>query len=111
MALCLQITVNDGSPVIAGLDDISVLTACITYVASRNDLELRAGGLVSNGRHDNEHIDWLTQKLITGDHVSIRIVDVPVSSPPVSRERHDAHSSEREEREYYEQLKNRYEPK
>ena len=111
MALCFEININDAPPVIAGLEHMSVLTACITFVASQNDLELRVGGLVSQSRHDNEHVEWIQQDLRNGDRVSIRIVEASTPSPPISRKREDPESSEREEREYYQRLKNRYESK
>jgi hypothetical protein len=111
LALCFEITINDGSPVFAGLDDISVLSACLTFVSSRNELEFRAGGLVSKGRHDNEHLEWLQRALGPGDSISIRIVEAAVPSAPVSRARQDPAVSERQERAYYERLKERYEPK
>ena len=66
MALCFEIAVNRGVPIVAGLDDINVLTACITYVSSHQEVEVRVGGLVSKSRHDNEHIDWLEQDLRPG---------------------------------------------
>ena len=45
LALCFEIIVNDDAPVLAGLNDMSVLTAMLTFVASHNDLELHAGGM------------------------------------------------------------------
>jgi hypothetical protein len=111
LALCFEITINDGAPVLAGVDDISVLTTCLTFMSFRNELELRAGGLISKGRHDNEHLEWLQRTLRTGDSVSIRIVEGAVPSIPVSRERQDPMNSERQERAYYERLKQQYEQK
>ena len=109
LALCFEITVNDGAPTLAGEYDISVLSADLTFVSARNELVLRAGGLNSKGRHDNEHIEWLNQRLRAGDVISIRIVENAVPSSPLSRERQDPADSERQEREYYERLKKRYE--
>jgi hypothetical protein len=111
LALCFEITINDAPPVLAGLDEISVLSACLTFVSSRNELELRAGGLVSKGRHDHEQLEWLQRTLRPGDSVSIRIVEGAVPSAPASRERQDPTAAERHERAYYERLKERYEPK
>jgi predicted RNA-binding protein with RPS1 domain len=111
LALCFEITINDGPPVIAGVEDISVLTACLTFAASRNELELSAGGLVSKSPLDNEHLEWVQENLRIGDRVSIRIVDAPTPSLPISRRRQDPEASERAKRKYYEQLKSRFEPK
>ena len=110
LALCFEIAVNDGAPILAGEDNISVLSACLTFVSSRNEMELSAGGLISRGRHDNEHIEWLKHQLQVGDVVSIRIVESASPSSPLSRERQGPVDSERDEREYYERLKKRYEP-
>jgi hypothetical protein len=57
--MCFEITINDDTPGIAGLGGISVLSAVVTFVSARNDLECRVGGLVSRERHDNEHLEWL----------------------------------------------------
>lgn len=109
MALCFEITINNGAPVLAGLDNISVLSASVTFVSSRNELELQVGGLVSEGRNDNEHLEWLQQALNRGDSVSIRIVESAAASVPTSRVRQDPDVSEQQERAYYEQLKKRFE--
>jgi hypothetical protein len=62
LAVCFEITINNGVPVLAGLDDISVLSTTVTCVPSRNELELHVGGLVSLGPHDNEHLERLQQE-------------------------------------------------
>lgn len=111
MALCFEITINNDAPVLAGLDDVSVLSAVLTFLASRNELELRVGGLVSDGRHGNEHLEWLQRELTRGDSVSIRIVESPAPSVPISRVREDPMVAEQQERAYYDRLKKRFEPK
>ena len=111
MALCFEITVNDETPVVAGVEDISVLAACLTFVSSHENLELRIGGLISKGRHDNEHLEWVQRDLKPGDRVSIRVVEAANPSPPISRRREDPAASEQEERAYFERLKQRYERK
>src|SRR5262245_37407472 len=109
MPVCFEVRINGGPLTITGQADISVLSACLTFVSARSELEFRAGGLVSNAPHDNEHIDWLRQDLKIGDEVSIRIVDSDSVSVPLRRERQDPAASEREERAYYERLKRKYE--
>jgi hypothetical protein len=109
LALCFEITINNGAPVLAGVDNISVLSATVTFVSSRNELGLNIGGLVSDSRHDSEHLDWLEQELKRGDSVSIRIVESPAPSLPISQVRQDSKVSEQQERAYYEELKKRYE--
>ena len=111
MPVCYAISVNDGPVVIAGDPMVNVLTTVLTHVRDRGELELRVGGLVSRADHDNEHIDWLRQNLRVGDRVAIEVVDRLDASEPVGRERLDPRFSEREERRYYEQLKQKYEAK
>jgi hypothetical protein len=84
MALCFEIAVNRGVPIVAGLDDINVLTACITYVSSHQEVEVRVGGLVSKSR--------------------------PQPSPPTHRRREDPEVAGNQERQYFLDLKKRYEP-
>jgi hypothetical protein len=109
VALCFEVTINDEPPVIAGLDDISVLAATVTYAAVHNEMECRVGGLVSKGRHHNEHCEWLLRDLRMGDQIVIRLVDAPTPSSPTRRHRRDPATCENDERRYYEQLKARYE--
>lgn len=109
MPVCYAISVNDGPVVIAGDPLVNVLTTMLTHVRDRGELELRAGGLLSRAEHDNEHIDWLCQNLRVGDRVTIEVVDREDTSEPISRERLDPGFSEREERRYFEHLKQKYE--
>lgn len=111
LALCFEITINEDSPLLAGLDNISVLSACLTFLSSRNELELTVGGLISKGRHDNEHLDWLERRLRPGDRIAIRIIESAEPSTPAARRREDPAVSEQREQEYYQQLKERYEQK
>ena len=61
MPLCFEVRINGGPPTIMGQADISVLSACLTFVSARSELEFRAGGLVSNGPHNNEYIEWCSK--------------------------------------------------
>jgi hypothetical protein len=110
MPLCFEVRINDESPLIAGLDDISVLLAAVSFASAHQDLDFRVGGLRSKGPHDNEHVEWIHRDLSVGDRISIQIVNSELPMEPVSRERRDPRESERDEREYYEQLKKKYEP-
>jgi hypothetical protein len=109
MNVCFAITINDGPVVIAGGPLVDVLSTMLTHVRERGELELRVSGLVSRADHDNEHIDWLHQSLSVGDRVTITVVDDAEASAPIGRERSDPGGAEREERRYYERLKQKYE--
>ena len=108
MPLCFEIIVNDGEPVVAGAENIGVLTALVTFVASRNDLTLSAGGLISRGPYEQEHLDWAHQDLKPGDRISIRVVESGDPSEPIARTRDDPAATEQQERAYYEHLKAKY---
>lgn len=110
MALSFEITINDERPITAGAEDVSVLVATLTYSLAGQEIELRVGGLVSNGRYDNEDIEWLQRDARIGDRITIRILETAAPSLPASRTRRDPKFLEEEERKYYEQLKRRFEP-
>jgi len=111
LALCFEVRINDGEPIIAGLDDIAVLSVLVSLVSARRELQCQVGGLVKYGPHDSEHVEWLTRELTTGDHVSIRVVESEHKTKPVRREREDPEFAAEQERKYYELLKARYESK
>jgi hypothetical protein len=48
MPLGFQVQLNDETPIRAGDDALSVLTAIVTYVASTQEIELRVGGLFAH---------------------------------------------------------------
>ena len=108
MALCFEVRINDGDPVVAGLNDMSVLSAVVTFVAARSECECRVGGLARTDG-DSESVEWLEQTLQAGDLVSIRIIESDRMSPPIRRERLDREFEVQEERKYYERLKAKYE--
>jgi hypothetical protein len=110
MTLRFEITVNDETPVMAGGDDVSVLTSCLTFVPARGELDLQAGGLVTGGPDGHEHVEWIQRALRAGDRVCIRVVDGGEPSAPISRRRDDPRLADQRERAYYERLKKRYEP-
>jgi hypothetical protein len=94
--LCFEVRINDGPAVISGRAGISVLSSTLTFISSRNELELRVGGLDSAGSHDNEFIEWIKQDLKIGDQVSIRIVESNATSAPIAVEREEPGSSSSE---------------
>lgn len=85
MALCFEVSVNDDAPVLAGLAEASVLTAIVTFVRERAELDLKVGGMLDH----SDHVDWLDRELKQGDVVTIRIVDSDQPSQPIARHRTD----------------------
>jgi hypothetical protein len=110
MPLGFQVQLNDETPIRAGDDAISVLTAMVTYVASRQEIELRVGGLFARQSSGNEHVDWLQRELRVGDRIVLTVTDSRDVDPPVHRTQEDPRLAEQMERKYYEQLKARFEP-
>jgi hypothetical protein len=109
MPLGLRVQLNDEPPIEAGDDAISVLTAIVSYVASRQELEVRVGGMFARGSSGNEHADWLQRDLRIGDRIVVTVTDSTAFDPPVRRTRDDPEAAERAQRQYYEQLKARFE--
>lgn len=107
--ICFEVRVNDHPPVMAGVDDIDVLTAMVSYVASHAELCLEVGGLAVEPGGGRENLRWLDQTLKPGDQVLLRIVETTHAFPPLLRERQDPDRAANLERAYYERLRRRYE--
>jgi hypothetical protein len=107
--LVFEVRVNDGPPTVAGLQDVSVLAATITYVHNRDDLELRVGGMTSNVGGSSDHAEWIVRKLRTGDEVTLRVA-TGEAHPPTNREPVKQAENEKLLRNYYYELKKRFEP-
>ena len=110
MPLGFRVELNDETLIRAGDDAISVLTAMVTYVASRQEIELRVGGLFARQSSGNEHVDWLQRELRVGDRIVLTITDSGAVDLPAHRTQEDPELAEQMERKYYEQLKARFEP-
>lgn len=86
MPLGFQVQLNDESPIRAGDDAISVLTATVTYVASIQEIELRVGGLFARQGSGKEHVAWLQRELRVGDRIVLTVTDSGDVDPPAHRE-------------------------
>lgn len=106
MPLCFEVTINDEPPILAGLRDLKVLTAILSFVAERDELDLDVGGMVDR----SDHVRWLQRDMRRGDVVTIRIMDSDEAAEPGTRERVDPASDAERERAYYEHLRRQYEP-
>ena len=82
MPLGFQVQLNDETPIRAGDDAISVLTAMVTYVASRHEIELRVGGLFAPQSSGKEHVEWLQRELRVGDRIVLTVIDSGEVDPP-----------------------------
>jgi hypothetical protein len=73
-----EVTLNGRRLCIAGAGDTSVLTAIVSYVSKRNELELEIGGLA-----DEAHLKWPSPaSLAVGDEVSVKIVETDQPDRP-----------------------------
>jgi hypothetical protein len=128
--LCLRLTINDGKPVVAGADDLSVLTAVVTLVgrlgprtigakASGSEIDVRLTGLTARpGDEQDEHLEWLRlRRLGTGDRVLIEVLDDVKPGKVVSQTLSHGKTGALGERAFYEEaksiyfeLKKKYEP-
>src|SRR5690349_15619112 len=93
--LALRVAINGGKPVVAGADDLGVLSAIISCVGAlgprarspRGDgaeaMTLNLGGLTSRGNDaPDEHIDWLSQvPLKVGDRIAVELIETDSPSP------------------------------
>lgn len=108
--LGFHVQLNEETPIRAGGDAISVLTAMLTYVASRHEIELRVGGLLAHHSSGREHVEWLQRELRVGDRIVLTVTDSPEVDPPAYRTQEGLELAEQMERKYYERLKARFEP-
>ena len=91
----------------AGAGDDGTLSAIVSFVGIRKELELEIGGLV-----DEAHLDWaVPKKLAVGDEITVRVVHTDQPDPPTRSRRDDRALVEAGERKYYERLKQKYDAK
>jgi hypothetical protein len=113
----LRVTKNDEKTVVAGAEDLSVLSAMVTLTGKlgakavdpgrgKPDMFMRVGGLTARGkRRKDEHLRWTPHvKLKVGDRVLIELTKVAKSSRVVER----TAAERRDERAYFKQLKKQY---
>jgi hypothetical protein len=106
MPLCFEVTINDEPPVLAGLPDLRVLTAILTFVSHHDELDLHVSGMLDR----SDHVSWLERDMRRGDVVTIRIVDSERTAEPAMRNRTDPSIVAEQERAHYEHLRRKYEP-
>ena len=124
--LALRVTVNDKKTIIAGADDLSVLSAIVSLVGrlgtktvgsglSKPDMHLHVGGLTARGKgRTDEHLRWTRHlKLKVGDRVTVELVKAARADRLVERsaaERRDELAYYRELKKQYLRLQAKYEP-
>ena len=125
----LRVAINGGTPVVAGAEDLGVLSlivSCVGALGPRtqsprgNDADeqtLTLGGLRCRGDGGpDEHVDWLSQvPLKVGDRVAVEILETespdPINRAELAKRREsDAKKYYEHCKETYFQLRQHYEP-
>ena len=116
MGIAFEITINNETKIVAGIEKISVLSFILCYrkVSGEKDedidnTDLSVGGLLHHGQQDDEHLDWIKRHLKIGDKITIDLVENSDLTKPISRRRQDPKLVEKAQRIYYENLKKEYE--
>jgi hypothetical protein len=117
MMLALRVTINGKHSIVAGTEDLSVLSAVVTLTGKlgaktvapgrgRPDMFVNVGGLTARGsRGGDEHLRWTPHvKLKVGDRVLVELIKAAKSDKVVERSK----AEERSERTYYKFLKKQY---
>jgi len=115
----LRLTINKRKPVVAGAEDLSVLSTNISLVgrlgsetADRDprkpNMHVHLGGLTSRrGKKPDEHLRWLPHtKLKVGDRVLVEIIETEKVGRVVERSK--ARGKSNDERRFYRELKKQY---
>lgn len=115
--LAIRVTINNGKTIIAGAEDLSVLSAIVSLVGrlgaravdpgkGKPDMYLHVGGLTARGkRRRDEHLRWTRHlRLKVGDRVMVELIRTAKSDRVVER----TPAERRDERAYFKHLKKQY---
>jgi hypothetical protein len=116
----LKVTINGRKTIVAGAEDLSVLSAMVTLtgklgaraVLSRRgpaDLMVRVGGLTSRRKRPDEHLEWLKRYNVkVGDQFLVEIIKTTKSDRIVERRPAKGKSPGSDGRAFYKELKEMY---
>ena len=117
--LALRVTVNGDEPIVGGSEDLSVLSAMITFTGKlgtktvdpgrgKPDMFVHLGGMTArDARRKDEHLRWTPHKqLKVGDRVLVELVNATKANKIVDRS--PAERKPPSEREYYNHIKKQY---
>ncbi len=109
--ITFRVTINNEPVVVAGHEDLSVLSSIVSGTALRDEsssanLHLHLGGLTGRGGGaEEEFFNWMEHRpLKVGDRVELEIVEGEASSPIENRKPGGTHG----EKEFFEQAKKIY---
>ena len=106
--IALEVTVNGKLVTRAGIAGDGVVSLTLSRVTQDGDGELV---LEVSGIAGDEHVAWFRSDLGVGETLSVSVVETDEADPPATRYAADSDVVESAEREYYEQLKAKYESK
>lgn len=121
--IVFEIKVNGEQASNAGIDSKGVLNIIITWVkknqeklisneVNKNQFEeeitLNVGGLASGTNDNRLNLNWINRTLQVGDEINIKIIENSHIDEPTRKEEENLNLIEQQERQYYEQLKQKY---
>ena len=116
----LRVTINGKKTVVAGAEDLSVLSATVTLTGKlgaraisprrgKPDLMVRVGGLTSRRNRPDEHLEWLKNYNVkVGDQFLVEIIKTNKAGRIIERRPSKGKASTSSGRAFYEELKQMY---
>ena len=114
--LALRVTINDRKPIVAGTEDLLVLSAIVSLTGKlgaktadrgrgKPDMHLHIGGLTARTKRKDQHLKWTPHvKLKVGDRIMVELIKTAKADPVVGR----TLAEKRDERTYFEHIKKQY---
>jgi len=121
--IVFEIKVNDEQACYAGIDSKGVLSTIITWVKKnqeeltsnevnknqfKEEITLNVGGLATGTNENKLNLNWINRTLQVGDEINIKIIENSHIDEPTRKEEENLNLIEQQERQYYEQLKQKY---
>ena len=115
----LRVTINGKKTIVAGAEDLSVLSAMVTLSGKLGaravsrlrtpDLMVRVGGLTSRRKRPDEHLEWLKRYNVkVGDQFLVEIIKTNKANRIVERRPSKGKSPSSSGRAFYKELKEMY---
>jgi hypothetical protein len=116
----LRVTINGKKTIVAGAEDLSVLSAMVTLsgklgaravspIRGAPDLMVRVGGLTSRRMRPDEHLEWLKRYNVkVGDQFLVEIIKTSKAGRIVERRPSKGKAATSGGRAFYEELKEMY---
>jgi hypothetical protein len=117
--IAFEVHLNGARICTAGVEN-GVLTTILSWVDGRgrdgpaqngtsgSELTLHVGGLQAEENQAGQNLRWRDDRLKPGDSVLIKVVEAAGVDQPVSREPQDLEIAEKQERMFYERLREKY---